>query len=152
MTYLGESGEASALLRTDVPALVVSPDTGTTATFVAPGAVTGGDFGLFRWDMPRRTSGPGLHFHRGFSESFYVLSGTVTLYNGETPLEVPQGGFLFVPPGGVHGFCNGTDEPASMLILFAPGIAREKYFEELPEIRTSGRTPTGEQWADLFAR
>jgi len=38
-----------------------------------------------------------------------------------------------------------------MLIVFAPGIARERYFEELAEIRRSGRTLDDEEWADLFA-
>ena len=35
---------------------------------------------------------------------------------------------------------------------FAPGIAREKYFEELADIRRTGRTLTDDEWADLFAR
>jgi hypothetical protein len=39
-----------------------------------------------------------------------------------------------------------------MLILFAPGIAREGYFEELAEIRRTGAEPTEQEWADLFAR
>ncbi len=152
MTYLGESGEATAVLRTDIERLVVSPDNGTTATFVASGSVTGGEFGLFRWDMPAGAGGAGKHFHRGFSESFYVISGTVTLYNDDERLEVSEGGFLYVPPGGIHAFSNDSDAAASMLILFAPGIARERYFEELADIRSSGRTLTDEEWAELFAR
>jgi mannose-6-phosphate isomerase-like protein (cupin superfamily) len=152
VTYLGESGEATAVLRTDIERLVVSPDNGTTATFVAPGSVTGGEFGLFRWDMPAGAGGAGKHFHRGFSESFYVISGTVTLYNDDERLEVSEGGFLYVPPGGIHAFSNDSGAAASMLILFAPGIARERYFEELADIRRSGRTLTDEEWAELFAR
>jgi mannose-6-phosphate isomerase-like protein (cupin superfamily) len=80
VTYLGERGEAAATVRSDIEPLVVSPDNGTTATFVAPGSVTRREFGLFRWDMPAGAGGAGKHFHRGFSESFYVISGTVTLY------------------------------------------------------------------------
>jgi hypothetical protein len=108
VSYLGESGETSAVLREGLPPLEMNPATGTKATFVAPGSVTRGEFGLFRWDMPASSGGAGSHFHRGFSESFYVM--------------------------------------------FAPGIAREKYFEELAEIRAAGRTLTDEEWADLFAR
>ncbi len=40
-----------------------------------------------------------------------------------------QNDFLYVPPGGIHGFRNEADEPASMLMLFAPGAPREHYFE-----------------------
>jgi hypothetical protein len=36
---------------------------------------------------------------------------------------------VYVPQGGLHGFRNDTDEPASMLLLFTPGAAREPYFE-----------------------
>ncbi len=39
-----------------------------------------------------------------------------------------------------------------MLILFAPGAAREDYFEELASIRATGRTLSEEEWADLYAR
>ena len=106
----------------------------------------------FRWDMLATSGSSGQHFHRGFSESFYVISGTMQLFGGGKWNEVSEGGFLFVPPGGVHGFSNESGAPASMLILFAPGVAREKYFEELADIRVSGRTLTDEEWADLFAR
>src|SRR5215213_12031165 len=142
MTYLGESGETSAVARQGIPSLQMNPATGASVTFVAPGSVTRGDFGLFRWDMPASSGGAGSHFHRGFSESFYVVSGTVSLFNGDKWLEVSEGGFLYVPPGGIHGFSNNSGSPASMLIMFAPGIAREKYFEELAEIRATGRTLT----------
>lgn len=152
VTYLGENGEASAVVRTDLPSLRMNPETGTSTTFVAPGSVTRGEFGLFRWDMPAGAAGAGAHFHRTFSESFYVMSGVVTFYNGEKWLDVSEGGFLYVPPGGLHGFANNADVAASMLILFAPGIAREKYFEELADIRATGRTLTEDDWAALFAR
>jgi quercetin dioxygenase-like cupin family protein len=149
MTYTGTEGETSALFRRDLDPLMLGT---TAATFVAPGSVTNGEFGLFRWDIPAGAGGAGAHFHRGFSESFYVVSGTVTLYNGEDWAPLPAGGFCYVPPGGVHGFRNDADEPASMLILFAPGIARERYFEELAEIRRTGAELSEREWADLFAR
>jgi hypothetical protein len=39
-----------------------------------------------------------------------------------------------------------------MLILFAPGAPREEYFEELDQIRRSGRRLSAEEWTDLYAR
>jgi quercetin dioxygenase-like cupin family protein len=149
MSYTGAGGETSAVFRRDVDPLMLGT---TAATFVAPGPVTNREFGLFRWDIPASTGGAGAHFHRGFSESFYVVSGTVTLYNGDDWSLLPAGGFCYVPPGGVHGFRNDADEPASMLILFAPGIARERYFEELAEIRSTGAALSEQEWADFFAR
>jgi mannose-6-phosphate isomerase-like protein (cupin superfamily) len=95
---------------------------------------------------------PHPHFHRTFSESFYVLSGTVRLYDGNAWLEATAGDFLYVPKGGIHAFSAETDEPSSMLILFAPGGARERYFIELDEIRRSGRKLSARQWTELWAR
>ena len=60
------------------------------------------------------------------------------------------GDFLFVPEGGVHGFRNESGEPASMLILFAPGAPREGYFETLAE---SGPVRmTDDEKAEFFLR
>jgi hypothetical protein len=39
-----------------------------------------------------------------------------------------------------------------MLILFAPGGARERYFMALDEITASGRKLTARQWTELWAR
>jgi quercetin dioxygenase-like cupin family protein len=152
MSYAGEGGEVSAVLVDADGSAKVVMRSGTVCRFVAPGSLTAGRFGLFRWEMPPRSGGAGAHFHRTFSESFYVLSGTVRLFDGRAWLDAVAGDFLHVPDGGIHGFRNDADADASMLILFAPGIARERYFEELAEIGASGRTLSPEEWAELYAR
>jgi quercetin dioxygenase-like cupin family protein len=78
--------------------------------------------------------GPQPHFHRTISESFYVLSGMIRLYDGRRWIDGRPGDFLFVPEGGIHAFKNESAEPASMLILFAPGAPRENYFETTARI------------------
>jgi mannose-6-phosphate isomerase-like protein (cupin superfamily) len=120
--------------------------------YLATTESTHGDFGLYRWEMNARRSGPDPHFHRTISESFYVLSGIVRLYDGDRWVDARPGDFLFVPPGGIHAFRNESGEPASMLLLFAPGAPREGYFEELAEIGASGRELSKAQWTELYAR
>ena len=66
--------------------------------------------------------------------------------------EAHPGDFLHVPEYGVHGFRNDGDEPASFLILFAPGRPREEFFRELAGIVASGRQLTTEEWIDLYRR
>lgn len=151
MSYERSDGEISAVLRPrpTVPDLVSQSD---SMTFVAPGSVTRRQFGLFRRDMQPGAGGPDPHIHRTFSESFYVVSGRVRLYDGSQWVEATAGDFLYVPKGGIHAFSADADEPASMLILFAPGAARERYFIELDEIRTTGRRLTKRQWTELWAR
>ncbi|MCE6998023.1 cupin domain-containing protein [Saccharothrix sp. S26] len=151
MSYTGDSGEVNAVWRP--VAEVESIDRPlTTNRLVAPGDVTRGQFGLFDWRMRPRAGGPAPHFHRTFSESFYVISGSVRLYNGDTWVTATPGDFLYVPQGGVHAFRNETDEPASMLILFAPAPPREKFFRELAEIADSGRRLDPGEWAEFYAR
>jgi quercetin dioxygenase-like cupin family protein len=127
--YRGTAGEVSAWLRpTDTP-----PDityrTGGTCEYLATGDRTGTTFGLYRWTFGADRTGPEPHFHRAISESFYVLSGEVELYDGTGWRTARVGDFLHVPEGGLHGF-RGSDH-ASMLLLFAPGGPREDYFETL---------------------
>ncbi|MDT5012483.1 MAG: hypothetical protein QOH57_4100 [Mycobacterium sp.] len=90
---------------------------------------TDGDYGLYRVDIGPAGGGPGPHFHRAMSEAFFVLSGSLKLYDGREWVDGHPGDFLYVPPGGVHGFRNESDEPVSTLMLFAPGAPREVYFE-----------------------
>lgn len=131
--YLGEHGTTSATVRlagarpeVDRPA--------SAASYLATGASTDGRFGLYRWDFKGPRSGPDPHFHRSISESFFVLSGTIRLFDGKRWVDGNPGDFLYVPEGGLHGFRNESGEPASMLILFAPGAPREDYFERVSTV------------------
>ena len=129
--YHGDHGEVSAVLRPATAEPELRMRGGSSAGYLATGASTDGRFGLYRWDMGPEPSGPTTHFHRTISESFFVLSGTVRLFNGVAWHDATAGDFLYVPEGGLHAFRNDSGAPASMLILFAPGAPREAYFEGL---------------------
>ncbi|QUR66193.1 cupin domain-containing protein [Mycobacterium spongiae] len=128
--YTGDRGEVSAWLkRGDEP-----PDYelgGNKFHYLATQTSTDGDFGLFRLEIAPRGGGPGPHFHKTMSESFFILTGRMRMHNGQDWVDASAGDYLYVPPGGVHGFSNEADEPASILILFAPGGPRQGYFEGL---------------------
>ncbi|MDT0341481.1 cupin domain-containing protein [Streptomyces litchfieldiae] len=110
-------------------------------------AVTDGEFGLYHIvDLPPG-AGTGTHFHRTMSESFFVTAGSLRVFDGERWIDAPRGDFLYVPPGGLHGFANESDEPASFLMLFVPGAPREGYFEGLSELAGLGQ----EEREDFFA-
>lgn len=151
MSFLGEGHDRSVLVPAGTAA-TIQLASAAVAGLVAPGSLTTGRFGLFRWDAPARSGGAKPHFHRTFSESFYVLDGTMELWTGARWATATAGDFLYVPEGGIHGFRNDGDADASMLILFAPGPPRERYFEELAEIGRSGRQLSPEEWTDLYAR
>jgi mannose-6-phosphate isomerase-like protein (cupin superfamily) len=126
--YTRDEPEVSATLRrADTQADYVS--FGVSYHYLANQQKTDGDYGLYRVDIGPAGGGPGPHFHRAMSEAFFVLSGTLKLYDGRDWIDGTPGDFLYVPPGGVHGFRNEADGPASTLMLFAPGAPREAYFE-----------------------
>jgi len=150
MSYQGSAGEVSGVY-VDAKAPGLTGPTGTWH-FVAPGSLTRRQFGLFRRDIAPRGGGPDPHFHRTFSESFYVLSGSLRLYDGKRWVEATEGDFLYVPKGGIHAFSNDADEPASLLILFAPGFARERYFRALEEMGRSGVQLSDKEWTAFLAR
>jgi quercetin dioxygenase-like cupin family protein len=144
------TGETSARYRpVDTPPELVRPT--VTSKFLATGATTDGHFGLFQWDMLPQAGGPGAHYHKTFSESFYVLDGKVRLYDGANWVTAVKGDYLYVPPNGVHAFRNDSDDPASMLILFAPGAPRERYFLGIAEIAASGRQLSEEERTAFLA-
>jgi quercetin dioxygenase-like cupin family protein len=119
---------------------------------VAPGSATSRRFGLVEYHVAPNSPGAAPHFHRTFSESFFVVSGRLTVFHTGEWQPYGAGDFALVHEGGAHGFRNDGDEWASFLILFAPGIARENFFLEMAELRRSGRTLTPEEMTAFYAR
>ena len=128
--YRGDTGEVSAPCGAG-PRARPHPRVRRRRALPRDRDVDGRGVRLYRWDMGAIPSGPEAHFHASISESFFVLSGTVRLYDGSTWIDGRAGDFLYVPPGGIHAFRNESGELASMLILFTPGAPREDYFETL---------------------
>jgi mannose-6-phosphate isomerase-like protein (cupin superfamily) len=146
--YLGVAGEVSATFRPAEYEPELTYATGNTVHYLATGASTDGRFGLYRWQMGSEPSGPGPHFHRSISESFFILSGSVRIFDGVRWIDTAPGDFVHVPVGGIHGFRNESGAPASMLLHFAPGAPREGYFEGLVEL--AGKSE--EERSEFFRR
>lgn len=149
--YHGEGGETSATFRPADQEPDLTYPSGGTVHYLATHASTGGEFGLYRWEMAAAQGGPGPHFHRTISESFYMLSGTIRFYDGRDWRDGRPGDFLFVPEGGIHAFRNESGEPASMLLLFAPGATREAYFESTARL-AAGLRMTAEEKLEFYLR
>lgn len=131
--YFADTGEVSATFRPAGAEPEITFASGGTCSLLSTSDGTDGLYGLYRWDFAEAPSGPGTHFHKTMSEAFFILKGTVRLFNGEKWTEATPGDYLFVPPGGLHAFRNESGEKASMLLMFAPGAPRENYFRGLVE-------------------
>jgi mannose-6-phosphate isomerase-like protein (cupin superfamily) len=133
--YPGDRGELTATYRRSGQAPEVQRTTGTNVHYLATGASTAGQFGLYRWEMGAGPGGPDPHFHRTISESFYILEGSVAIFDGANWIDTEPGDWIHVPAGGIHGFKNTSGTPAKMLLHFCPGAPREEYFERVPDMR-----------------
>ena len=118
--------------------------------YVALGKQTERDFGLFDYVMPPTTPGASPHYHRGFSETFYILDGELDVLNGGDWVKAGPGDLVYVPKESVHGFRNSTESEVRFLILFTPGVAREDYFAANAARRAAGIT-LSESEQDAFA-
>lgn len=153
MTYIkgeAENRPGAVMSRRELQPLHPSPPT-TTMRYVATGALTRRDFGLFEYELTANSPGARAHYHPDFSESFYVLDGELTILDGEEWVTAGVGDLVYVPRKSIHGFKNDGAVDTKFLILFTPGVAREDYFTGLDELRANGQTPTTEE-IDEFGR
>jgi len=85
-------------------------------------------------------SGVDPHFHKGHSDSFYVLEGELEFHVGGKVFHATPGSYVLAPPNAVHSFRNVGDTPARMLNLHTPG-GFVQYRRELQELRSQGIEP-----------
>lgn len=96
--------------------------------YLATGAHTDGEYFMLEAVVPPG-AGPPPHVQTREEEGFYMLEGTLTFYPEGKEVVAGPGTFLNVPRGVVHNFKNLTDEPARVLIWFAPAGIEEMFSE-----------------------
>jgi mannose-6-phosphate isomerase-like protein (cupin superfamily) len=103
-------------------------------TFKATGADGLGHYSFGESLLPPGAPGPPLHIHNTHDEAFYIAKGVVTMRAGDDTVLAPEGTFVFVPAGVVHGFANRSDAPAVLIGIHSPG-GYEQIFRELEALR-----------------
>lgn len=99
--------------------------------FKASGRDTDGRFDLFVMDVGY-AAGPPLHTHTAQEDSFYVVSGVLTLQLGDDIVELSTGDFASAAPGVPHTFTSArADQVARMVNLMTPGIGFDQYIQQL---------------------
>lgn len=129
--YRGNNGELTTTVRRNTTEPDFVYPNGSRVHYLSTGRTTDGLFGLHRYEFGPEPTGPDPHFHRTTTESWYMLAGTMRVYDGRQWVTTEPGEYVHVPPGGVHAFKNDSGEPASMLLLFTPGAPRERFFEDV---------------------
>ena len=80
------------------------------------------------------------HFHKGHSDSFYVLEGELEIHLGNDVFRATRGSYALAPPGVVHWFRNMSGAPARVLNFHTPGGFAE-YRRELEALHEQGIEP-----------
>jgi quercetin dioxygenase-like cupin family protein len=80
------------------------------------------------------------HFHKGHSDSFYVLEGELEVHVGDEVVSAVPGMYVLAPPGVVHFFRNVGAATTRVLNLHTPGGFVE-YRRELEALRGQGIEP-----------
>jgi mannose-6-phosphate isomerase-like protein (cupin superfamily) len=124
--------------------------TRTTCTFKVTGTDTHGQFGLFEYRMAPGAEGARPHLHKRLVEMFYVVDGELELIIEQRKVLAPPGTFMLVPENTPHGFSNPGRKHSTLLIMFCPADAREKYFEGLAELMKDGRVPSQQELTELM--
>src|SRR6202008_1245822 len=71
--------------------------------------------------------GPPLHVHHSQEETIHVVIGRFKVRIGDELPPLEPGGFAYLPAGLPHAFLNLTDEPAELIVVYAPGGCHKFY-------------------------
>lgn len=74
-----------------------------------------------------------LHVHHQMDETFYVLSGELTLFFGGVVHKLGPGDYAFVPRGTPHAQGNETTQDNVIILTLVPG-AFEGFFDDRAEL------------------
>jgi mannose-6-phosphate isomerase-like protein (cupin superfamily) len=66
-------------------------------------------------------NGVPMQVHKNEDEHFLVLEGTLHMVVGDATLDIPAGTAITVGKGDPHAWCNLTEMPVRMLVIFSPG-------------------------------
>ena len=80
------------------------------------------------------------HYHKGHSDSFYVLEGELEVHVGDEVVSAVPGMYALAPPGAIHFFRNVSKASARVLNLHTPGGFAE-YRLELEALHEKGIQP-----------
>jgi mannose-6-phosphate isomerase-like protein (cupin superfamily) len=85
-----------------------------------PSNATGGAYVVLEL-VAEPCNGVPMHVHDDEEEHFIIVEGTARMANGSKTLDVTAGSAVTVNKGIPHAWCNRTDAPLRMLVIFTPG-------------------------------
>ncbi|MCL4220786.1 MAG: cupin domain-containing protein [Phycisphaerales bacterium] len=122
---------------------------GDVYALLVTGEQSGGCFSLTHSIVPPG-SGPPLHTHTRESETFTILEGVVTFFQGRlAPVDLGPGSVIHLEAQVPHRFANLSNRPARMLILTTPAGFERMIVEAGTPLPPGTTTPVEPTQADL---
>jgi mannose-6-phosphate isomerase-like protein (cupin superfamily) len=81
--------------------------------------VTGGEGGIANVHVVQVTRGE-RHYHRGYDEVYYLLSGTGTITLEEKTHSLRPGAVIVIPAGISHALVSDSETPLQFIIFGSP--------------------------------
>jgi mannose-6-phosphate isomerase-like protein (cupin superfamily) len=124
---------------------------GVQHLFKLTGPDTGDRLGVAHFTVPAGVVGAGPHIHHGHDETFYVLSGELTVATDDGEIAVLPGDLAYAPRGSVHGFRNAGETACEALCLYTPP-GYEQYFRDVHDAVSKGSELSPELISELRQR
>jgi mannose-6-phosphate isomerase-like protein (cupin superfamily) len=124
---------------------------GARATIIVRAEDTDGQCSVVVGELDTGLSGPPLHRHPGFTETYVGVAGRLKLRCGSDQIALGPGDVAVVPAGTPHTFRSSGNEPARWVNVFAPG-GIEGYFREAAELLPADAPPDPVAMAEVAAR
>lgn len=107
---------------------IENPLNGERITFLTTAEQSGGEYVKVRAELPAGASGPPLHYHLAFTETFEVIEGRLDLYVGDknNHMVLERGESAHAPLKLPHTFFNASGEP----VVFECEIRPARKFEQ----------------------
>lgn len=88
--------------------------------------------------VPPHSLGAPPHLHHHEDEYFYVAEGEITVLIGTEERTVSSGAYAALPRELRHGYWNGTNTPAHVLITIAPGRFAQFFLDVAEDLKKRG--------------
>jgi len=122
-----------------------NPINGETTTILESSAQTNGAYTFFEVTLNAGGGNP-LHYHKGFTEEFFAISGKFGLQKGNQIIYLQPGESALVPIGVYHRFFNDTDIPITFRVKLTKGQPSfENFLKSMFGLVNDGQTITKNQ-------
>jgi quercetin dioxygenase-like cupin family protein len=116
------------------------------------GPTTGASLTMFEMDVLPEGAMPIPHYHAGFDETGYGMSGKLRMTVEHKVFDLGPGESLLIKGGEVHAFANPFEDTAKVLCVLTPGVFGAQYFREVQELVAGGWPPDPKKAAEVMMR